>query len=348
MLTIVIVYLWASISIYLITGGADFGAGMIELLSEKRNSKKITEMMHRSTAPIWEANHMWLILAIVITFVGFPDLYANISSSMFIPITIMLMGIIARGTSYSFRNGDKVKDELKKLDKVIYIVSSIITPFFIGVIGACIYSGKTVLASGSFSERYVYNWMGLFPLSIGLLTVVVCAYLASLYVMGNKNYGNDRFMIKSQAFMLTLSIPFILMLANIGAIGDGFDLLKNLIGIQGILVAIIIIGMTIAIWIIINSEETKWLRLFAAAQVILIQLVLFNDFHRGILHSLIKKGDQGTILSSGLTIHVLAITLMAATLLIIPALGYLIYTFEWQENIYKNGNTENETRISKD
>jgi len=329
MLTIVIIYLWTAISLYIITGGADFGAGMIELITPKKNRKKVIEMMHKSTAPIWEANHMWLILAIVILFVGFPISYSEISSSLYIPITIMLMGIIARGTSYAFRNGDTVADELKKLDRVIYISSSIVTPFFLGVIGASIFADRTILKGNNFMDKYIFNWFAPFPLLMGLVTVFVCAYLAAIYVIGNKNYGEMRFLIKYQAFLLTLCIPISLTLANMAARSQRIDLLACFFTIPGIIALLVIIIIACLMWVIIISEQTKWLRVYAAAPVLLVQIMLF----KGVFNNLSNKSSGQSLISLHVpekTIETLAITLIVASFLILPALGYLIYKFEWQ------------------
>lgn len=331
MLTIVIIYLWASVSLYIISGGADFGAGMIELITPGRNRKQVALMMHRSTAPIWEANHMWLILAIVILFVGFPMHYSEISSSLFIPITIMLMGIIARGTSYAFRNGDPIADELKKLDRIIYICSSFITPYFLGVIGACIYAGRTGTNGRDFLHRYVFNWFAPFPLLMGFVSVFVCAYLAAVYVIGNKNYGNSRFLIKLPAFLLMLAIAVSLTLANIAARTEKIELLQCFIGSPGIFVLLIIILIACMMWVIIISEQTKWLRLFAAAPILLVQLMLFKGLYVNLSNRKAVNGSPQANVPEE-TINLLAITLMVASVFILPALAYLIYKFEWQSN----------------
>ena len=91
MLIIVILFLWASVLLYLLLGGADFGAGILELLSPSREKKITRRLTFNAIGPIWEANHMWLIIAIVILFVGFPIIYTTISVYLHIPLVIMLM-----------------------------------------------------------------------------------------------------------------------------------------------------------------------------------------------------------------------------------------------------------------
>src|SRR3954469_2979386 len=132
MLYVVMAYLWAAILLYLLMGGADFGAGIIELVTSNKNKSKTRRTMYNAIGPIWEANHMWLIIAIVILFVGFPVIYTTMSTYLHIPLVIMLMGIIARGTALAFRNYDAVIDDMQKVYNKIFVYSSFITPLFLG------------------------------------------------------------------------------------------------------------------------------------------------------------------------------------------------------------------------
>src|ERR1700704_2189554 len=101
MLYVVIGFLWASLLIYVLSGGADFGVGVIELFASRIHKDKIRTGSYRAIGPIWEANHMWLVIAVVVLFVGFPQIYTTVSVYLHIPLVIMLLGIIARGTAFS-------------------------------------------------------------------------------------------------------------------------------------------------------------------------------------------------------------------------------------------------------
>ena len=132
MIYVVIAFLWVALGMYVIFGGADFGAGIVELFCTKSFKKKTQRIMYNSIGPVWEANHMWLIIAIVILFVGFPLIYADLSNYLHIPLVIMLLGIIARGTSFTFRNYDVVDDKWHDLYSYIFTFSSLITPLLQG------------------------------------------------------------------------------------------------------------------------------------------------------------------------------------------------------------------------
>src|SRR5687768_597898 len=134
MLYVVMIYLWASILLYLLLGGADFGAGIIELFTSRKNKSRTRATMYHAIGPIWEANHMWLIITIVILFVGFPVIYATMSVYLHIPLAIMLLGIIARGTAFAFRHYDAVFDHMHKIYNRVFFYSSFIRFLFLGII----------------------------------------------------------------------------------------------------------------------------------------------------------------------------------------------------------------------
>src|SRR3990170_3052155 len=119
MLTLIIIILGASFVLYTILGGADFGAGIIETFAGSKGEKTIS----KAIAPVWEANHVWLILAIVILFSGFPQVYSAISVSLHIPLMIVLIGIVLRGSSFTFRHYDVAHDRTHNYYTVFFKVS---------------------------------------------------------------------------------------------------------------------------------------------------------------------------------------------------------------------------------
>ena len=155
MLNIVIIYLWMAILLYLLLGGADFGAGIIELFTSQKNERVTRRTMYRAIGPIWEANHMWLIITIVILFVGFPRIYTTMSIHLHIPLAVMLIGIIARGTAFTFRHYDAVVDDMQEIYNHIFTWSSLITPLFLGIIAGSGVSGHIdISATGFFRCLY--------------------------------------------------------------------------------------------------------------------------------------------------------------------------------------------------
>jgi cytochrome d ubiquinol oxidase subunit II len=92
---------------YFFLGGFDTGIG---LLIPFTKSKKIRKEWINTTAPFWDANETWLVLAIGILLVAFPNAQAIIMVKLFIPIMILVLGIIIRGFAYEFRTKLDIKN----------------------------------------------------------------------------------------------------------------------------------------------------------------------------------------------------------------------------------------------
>ena len=215
MLYVVINFLWTSILLYLLLGGADFGAGIIELFTSKKNKQVTRKTLYSAIGPIWESNHMWLIIAIVILFVGFPEIYTTMSVNLHIPLTIMLLGIIARGTAFTFRHYDAVVDDMQNLYNPIFAYSSFVTPLFLGIIAGSAVSGHIDPQANTFLSAYIFSWLHWFSVSVGLFTVAICGFLASVYLIGETDNEHDRlrFAHKAQFFNIAAVLCGMLVFA---------------------------------------------------------------------------------------------------------------------------------------
>ena len=165
MTEIIIVVLGIAVLLYVMLGGADFGAGIIEIFT----GRKGIDVISKAIAPIWEANHIWLILAVVILFNGFPLVFAVLTTYLHIPLLIILIGIIFRGTAFTFRYYDESKDKMYDYFTSFFRISSLLTPFFLGIsLGAIIFGGIPAGVNGTFYEVFILPWLNLFTLSTGV------------------------------------------------------------------------------------------------------------------------------------------------------------------------------------
>ena len=100
----VAVVLMVGIIAYALFGGADFGAGFWDLVAggAARGERPRAVVAH-SIGPVWEANHVWLIFIFVLLWTGFPEAYASITMTVFVPLTLAAFGIVLRGASFAFR-----------------------------------------------------------------------------------------------------------------------------------------------------------------------------------------------------------------------------------------------------
>ena len=172
-----------SLNAYVLFGGADFGGGVWDLLASGPRRNRQRDVIAHALGPIWEANHVWLILAIVLTFTCFPVVYARLGTVLHIPLTLMLIGIVLRGSAFTFRTYDSQHDATQRRWGRIFSSASVITPILLGVsIGAVASGGVGREISGSFMQRFVEPWLTPFAFSVGLLALAVFAFLAAVFL----------------------------------------------------------------------------------------------------------------------------------------------------------------------
>lgn len=171
--------LFLGVALYAVLGGADFGAGFWDLTAGgARRGRRPRALIDQALGPVWEANHVWLIFCLVVLWTAFPGAFAAIMDTLYIPLALAAVGIVARGAGFAF---GKVSETLsqQRMFGVAFAVSSVITPFFLGTVAGGIASGR-VPTNGDGDP--LGSWAN--PTSIlgGVLAVVVCAYLAAAYL----------------------------------------------------------------------------------------------------------------------------------------------------------------------
>ncbi|HEY0174745.1 MAG TPA: cytochrome d ubiquinol oxidase subunit II [Pedobacter sp.] len=330
MVYVVIVFLWTAILLYILLGGADFCAGIIELFTSKANRHRTRKNMYEAIGPVWEANHMWLIIVIVILFVGFPKIYTTVSIYLHIPLVCMLMGIIARGTAFVFRNYDAVKDDWQKVYTRIFIVSSILTPFFLGIIAASAVSSQIDLQAHDFLSAYIFSWLSWFSVTVGLFTVTICAYLAAVFIIGQAEDEADRALFTRKAKRLIFIVMAAGALVFIAAHSEHIPLLYWIFSdVPGTIAIILATISLIIMFYLINRNKPVILRILAGFQV---TMILFAATYSHFPDIILLKGGQNLSLLNDQgefkTMEALGYALLIGSVFILPALVYLIYSFQ--------------------
>ena len=176
----------ASLNIYALTAGADFGGGTWDLLASGERRDRQRALIADAIAPIWEANHVWLILVVVLLFTAFPPAFARVMTVLHIPLSLMLLGIVLRGSAFTFRSYDSRRDSVQRRWGRIFAIASAATPLLLGTILGAIATGSVgeqqVTSESSFASAYVAPWLSPFPIAVGALALVLFAFLAAVYL----------------------------------------------------------------------------------------------------------------------------------------------------------------------
>jgi cytochrome d ubiquinol oxidase subunit II len=248
-----------ALNAYVLFGGADFGGGVWDLLATGPRKREQRELISRAIGPIWEANHVWLIVVVVMLFVCFPPAFAVLGTVLHIPLSLMLVGIVLRGSAFVFRAYSYGPRSEQRRWGQVFAVSSLITPIVLGMCVGAIVSGgvgaamsavgvapaaalpepnavSPIASTAGFFGIYVRPWVTPFTIAVGLMTLALLSFLAATYLTvearGNPELQDDfrgRAIAAAIASMAIAAIALALGVAGGGVmtrlIGEGWSLL---------------------------------------------------------------------------------------------------------------------------
>jgi cytochrome bd ubiquinol oxidase subunit II len=180
--------LWIGATLYAVFGGADFGAGLWDLLAgDAEKGERPRAQIQRSLTPVWEANHVWLIFILVVLWTAFPEAFAAVMTTLYVPIALAAVGIVLRGAGFAFRKSI-VSLQGRRAMGAAFAISSVLTPFFMGTVVGAIAAGNVPAAgeSDAFS-----SWIAPLPLLVGALFVASGAYLAAIFLTADAREGEE-------------------------------------------------------------------------------------------------------------------------------------------------------------
>jgi cytochrome d ubiquinol oxidase subunit II len=186
---VVAVILWLGVTIYAVLGGADFGAGLWDLLAgSAEQGKQPRGLIDASIGPVWEANHTWLVFDLVILWSAFPLAFASLMSTLYVPLTLAAFGIILRGSGFAFR---KHTSQLagQRAFGATFAFSSVITPFFLGTALGAIASGR--VPAGNAAGDPWSSWLNPTSVLVGGLAIATGAFVAAVFLVAAARRRGD-------------------------------------------------------------------------------------------------------------------------------------------------------------
>ncbi|WP_408095898.1 cytochrome d ubiquinol oxidase subunit II [Peredibacter sp. HCB2-198] len=219
MIDFIVLVLAIALFLYAFLAGADFGAGILEITPFGLPRKERSSVIGKAMGPVWEANHIWLILALVITFNAFPVIFWFLSEWFHFPLGALAIGIIFRGASFTFLHYDPIIDKSQRVYHWIFGLSSLWCTMCLGVIIGSLMLGDFSPNDMGIYERYFAHWLNPFCFSMGVFMTLLMVFNASLFLLMESKTN------RSQWRNLTLKVFALLVIS--GMIAHGIFILTN-------------------------------------------------------------------------------------------------------------------------
>jgi cytochrome bd ubiquinol oxidase subunit II len=288
------------LALYAITAGADFGGGVWDLVARGPRAAEQRRLIERALAPVWEANHVWLIFVVVVLFSAFPPAFAALGIRFHAPLVAALIGIVLRGSAFVFRSYGGAPAWGR-----VFAVASAATPFFLGLVLA----GITVEGG---------EWLGFFPLAVGALAVALGAYLAAVYLTAETRDPILRADFRRRAAGSWIAVAALAALALVAA-PEGFAGRLHL--------AFVAVTMALAAAALVSllRGRVRIARALAAGQVTAI-VIGWGAIQHPVLIAPDLTIDSAA--APAATLRLLVPTLAVGGLLVLPSLYWLMRVFK--------------------
>lgn len=324
-LEIIWLVMGAGLIAYVLTGGADFGGGVWDLLASGPRAAEQRHSVEEALAPIWEANHVWLSFLIVLLFTVYPKAFSAMSIALHIPITLALLGIIMRGAAFVFRSyGHETEGSRARWGRV-FAWASALTPVLLGMILAALSSGAIVLDNGHVASGFFAGWTSMFAVALGLFALALFALLAAVYltVEAPPHLAND---FRWRALVTQAAAgPLAFVVFLLGAYKD-IPLMRNMLNagwFWPLQVATAALAMA-AIWCL-WVRRYRWARAATMSQVGLVVLGWGLGMDKHLILPALEMTRAGTRAE---TINALLPALGLGALILAPSLWYLFRVFK--------------------
>jgi cytochrome d ubiquinol oxidase subunit II len=259
--------LFAGVVLYATFGGADFGAGFWDLTAgDAERGRRPRALIDRAMGPVWEANHVWLIFCLVVLWTAFPSAFAEIMTTLFVPLILAALGIVLRGSGFAFRKV-VVRTAEQRPSGAAFAISSVITPFFFGTVAGGIASGR-VPGGGTTPYLNPTSLLG------GALAVVTCSYLAAVFLTAEARIrrAHDLETFFRRRAITAAVAAGVLATAGIFVLrADAHRLFERLLG-PGLPFVAVSAGSGLAALVLLRSAEPRLVRALAAAAVMAVLL----------------------------------------------------------------------------
>jgi cytochrome d ubiquinol oxidase subunit II len=312
---------------YAVFGGADFGGGIWTALASGPRTREQRDSLFHAIGPVWETNHVWLIFVVVTLFTVFPKGFAALFTALLVPLVISLIGINFRGAAFAFRHFGRQTGEHIPFMAGIFAVSSILTPFALGMAVTAIATEKIVFINGLIKAE-PWFWVGPFTLVGGLAGMAICAYLAPIY-MAVRTEGKLRRDFRQRGMIAGLVLGILTTVEIPVAMVDAPLFAGRLLASPAVFFVIlaVIFGIT--------TEILLWRCRFLCAQIAAAGTVTLTitGFAAAMYPDLlIGQLTLAAAAAPTATLRAYFLVLLIGIIILVPSLLFLYWTFSGEPN----------------
>lgn len=332
---LLLIIMFVALALYVLLGGADYGGGIVSLFERSNDPLRDKErhLIQKAMGPVWEANHMWLIIVVVMLFMGFPEIYTVASTYLHWPLVMILIGIVLRGSAFTFKHYDPEGERFFDHYTRVFAWSSLWTSFWLGITIAALNSGRMGETRPDFYLQYIKPWYHPYGFFMGLFTSSQFAFLASVYLIGESKDEAliSHFKKRAHAFLGLMVISGALVF--LASWWQGLDLVVRFFTNPACLTMIFL--ATVLLYPMFASLQKKKIiqaRLLAGAIILFIIGGWAAMEFPVVIHLPERVITFYNAQASEATLRQLLAALLVGIVIIFPSLGYLFYTFKMKDS----------------
>jgi cytochrome d ubiquinol oxidase subunit II len=325
---VLLIILWLALFIYTIFGGADFGAGMLELFAVGKSGARQDALIDESIGPVWESNHVWLIFLLVVFFTAFPMAFADINVVLFIPLLLAVIGIVLRGSSFVFKTHGIIQRirNVKILSRT-FSVASAMTPFFLALSAAAIASGVIHIQNQSqVFTNTGSDWLTPFTLTIGAMALTLCVTISAIYLTVEATGKGETDLAEAFRQRGLIAGALTAVFGLLGLILSPSEAAFLWHGMLDKAIPVVIVTMLVGV----AAAAALWFRRYTWARVLIVAETAFLLLSWGVSqYPYIIPPDVTAANASSPqeTQQFLLVGIIIALIIVVPSLWFLFYVF---------------------
>lgn len=317
---ILIAVLWIG---YLFLEGFDFGVGIIYRFLAKDDIDRRVAI--NTIGPVWDGNEVWLLTAGGATFAAFPDWYATLFTTFYLPLFIILIALIYRGVAFDYRHKIDNPKWRELWDWGIFI-GSVVPALLWGVAFANILRGLDIVDfqyQGGF-----FNLLNPYALLGGLVTLSLFTLHGSVF-LALKSAGDISDKARALASKLALPTAVIVAVFGVWTLAAGHHSLAGLrFGI--VLLAVVMVGLllvSVPSLLTAGNESDKKAFMATGSAIVLTVITIFLCLFPNVMPSIHGAAEHLTIWNASSTQNTLTLMTIVAVILVPVVLAYQAWTY---------------------